>query len=201
MGLAPVISKQNLITTCTYTNNNSTFLTLFFRNGIYYSACKSPNIVTVRILHNNGSYYSSFLPYLVLSNLIFDICAEAWISSFVIVKWKKDFKCYITLFINYAKLQCNGSRKLQKLQQGVGSNWAKFKKEINWNLALKISQWGRSGWDSFCRNLSIINFYTCTTYMHFSAILTVSESVIQVLGNYKSKVHMIWITDTDFRQV
>ena len=26
------------------------------------------------------------------------------------------------------------------------------------NLALEISQWGRSGWGSLCRNLSTVNF-------------------------------------------
>ena len=36
-----------------------------------------------------------------------------------------------------------------------------------------------------------VNFYTCTMYIHFSAVLTVSESVTQVLGICKNNVHLI----------
>ena len=64
-------------------------------------------------------------------------------------------------------------------------------KILFWNLALEISQWGRSGWGSFYRNLSTVNFYTCTMNIRFSAVLTVSESVTQVLGICKNNVHMI----------
>lgn len=45
--------------------------------------------------------------------------------------------------------------------------------------------------ESCLRNLSTVNFYTCTMYIHFSAVLTVSESVTQVLGICKNNVHMI----------
>ena len=35
-------------------------------------------------------------------------------------------------------------------------------KILFWTLALKISQWGRSGWGSFCRNLLTFIHVQCT---------------------------------------